>query len=74
MTGGPRVIVAGGRIAGLTAALRPAERGYRVKLYEQQSILGGDLRSRPAAYGVHHDVYPHMYLNWYHNSGACWVT
>ena len=30
-------------------------------------MLGGDLGSRTAPNGVHHDVYPHMYLNWYQN-------
>jgi hypothetical protein len=63
----PRVTVAGGGLAGITAALRLAERGYRVKLYEQKTMLGGDLASRPAADGVELDVYPHMYLSWYHN-------
>jgi uncharacterized protein with NAD-binding domain and iron-sulfur cluster len=67
MTGRPRVTIAGGGIAGLTAALQLAERGYQVKVYEQNSMLGGDLGSRTAPNGVHHDVYPHMYLNWYHN-------
>jgi hypothetical protein len=67
MSKGPRVTVAGGGLAGLTAALRLAERGYRVKLYEQKPMLGGDLASRPAADGVELDVYPHMYLTWYHN-------
>lgn len=64
---GPRVTIAGGGLAGLTAALRLAERGYRVKVYEQKSMLGGNLASRPAANGVDLDVYPHMYLGWYHN-------
>jgi flavin-dependent amine oxidoreductase len=67
MSKAPGVTVAGGGLAGLTAALRLAERGYRVKLYEQKSMLGGDLASRPAADGVELDVYPHMYLSWYHN-------
>ena len=62
----PRVTVAGGGLAGLAAALRLAERGYQVKLYEQKPWLGGDLASRPAP-GVELDVYPHMYLSWYHN-------
>jgi len=66
MTEKPRVTVAGGGLAGLTAALRLAERGYQVKLYEQKPWLGGDLASRPAP-GVELDVYPHMYLSWYHN-------
>jgi hypothetical protein len=67
MSEAPRVTVAGGGLAGITAALRLAERGYRVKLYEQKSMLGGDIASRPAADGVDLDVYPHMFLGWYHN-------
>lgn len=66
MSDGPSVTIAGGGLAGLTAALRLAQRGYRVKIYEQKSMLGGNLGSRPTA-GVDLDVYPHMYLNWYHN-------
>ena len=66
MSEAPRVTVAGGGLAGLTAALRLAERGYQVKLYERKPWLGGDLGSRPAP-GVELDVYPHMYLSWYHN-------
>jgi isorenieratene synthase len=61
------VTVAGGGLSGLTAALRLAQRGYRVKLYEQKPILGGDLGSRPVGHGVDLDVYPHMYLSWYGN-------
>jgi hypothetical protein len=67
VTDAPRVTVAGAGLAGITAALRLAERGYRVKLYEQKSILGGNLASRPAADGQELDVYPHMFLPWYHN-------
>ena len=67
MTDSPRVTVAGGGLAGLTAALRLAQRGYRVKLYEQKAILGGDLGSRPFGDGVDLDIYPHMYLSWYGN-------
>lgn len=67
MSEAPRVTVVGAGIAGLTAALRLAERGYRVKLYEQKPALGGNLGSRHAASGVELDVYPHMYGNWYHN-------
>jgi NAD(P)-binding Rossmann-like domain len=62
----PRVTVVGGGIAGLSAALRLAERGYPVKLYERSSRLGGNLGSRDAG-GTELDVYPHMYLNWYRN-------
>jgi hypothetical protein len=66
MNEAPRVTIAGGGVAGLTAALRLAERGYRVKLYEQKPTLGGNLGSRRVD-GGYLDVYPHMYLNWYHN-------
>jgi hypothetical protein len=65
----PRVTVVGGGIAGLSAALRLAERGYPVKVYERNRRLGGNLGSRAAA-GAQLDVYPHMYLNWYHNLWA----
>lgn len=67
MNDAPSVTIAGGGLAGLTAAFRLAERGYQVKLYEQQGLLGGNLGSRSAKDGVDLDVYPHMYLNWYHN-------
>ena len=63
----PRVTVAGAGLAGITAALRLAERGYQVTLYEQKPVLGGNLASRPAADGVELDVYPHMFLIWYEN-------
>jgi hypothetical protein len=66
----PRVTVAGGGLAGMTAAYRLAQRGYDVKLYEQKSMLGGNVASRPSAYGVDLDIYPHMFLSWYHNLWA----
>ena len=67
MSEAPRVTVVGGGLAGLSAAMRLAERGYRVKLFEQKSMLGGNAASRPAAAGLELDVYPHMFLSWYHN-------
>ena len=63
---GPRVAIAGGGIAGLTVALRLAERGYQVTVYEQKAELGGSLASRRVGSQTV-DVYPHMYLNWYDN-------
>jgi len=63
----PHVTVTGGGLAGMTAALRLAERGYQVTLYEQKSMLGGDVASRPTPAGIDLDVYPHMFLSWYHN-------
>src|SRR4051794_19718918 len=67
MNDGPRVAIAGGGLAGMAAALRLAPRGYRVKLYEQKSMLGGNLASRPTHGGGDPDVYPHMFLSWDHN-------
>jgi hypothetical protein len=64
----PSVTVVGGGIAGMTAALRLAQRGYRVKLYEQMVMLGGNLATRTLLTGGGwYDVYPHMYLPWYRN-------
>jgi hypothetical protein len=63
----PRVTVAGGGIAGMSASLRLAERGYDVKLIEAHDHLGGNLGSRTGSDGRPVDVYPHMYLNWYRN-------
>jgi Flavin containing amine oxidoreductase len=63
----PAVTVVGGGLAGMTAALRLGERGYRVKLYEQKSMLGGNIASRTLANGGQLDVYPHMFLGWYQN-------
>jgi len=65
--GGPSVTIAGGGLSGLTAAMRLAERGYKVTIYEQKAWLGGNLGSRPMPDGEYLDVYPHMYLEWYAN-------
>jgi phytoene dehydrogenase-like protein len=70
MSDGPGVAIAGGGLSGLTAALRLAERGYDVTLYEQKSWLGGNLGSRQTPGGDYLDVYPHMYLTWYQNFWA----
>jgi predicted NAD/FAD-dependent oxidoreductase len=61
-----KVAVAGGGVAGLTAALRLSQRGYKVTLYEEKPWLGGNLGSH-ARNGVYHDIYPHMYSNFYVN-------
>jgi hypothetical protein len=66
----PRVLVVGGGIAGLTTALRLAERGYRVTLLEKKEMLGGNLASRTFKNGECLDVYPHMYQAWYRNFWA----
>jgi predicted ATPase len=48
-------------------ALRLAQRGYAVTVYECKTVAGGNLGSRTVAPGVALDIYPHMYLNWYRN-------
>jgi hypothetical protein len=65
----PSVGIVGAGIAGLTAALRLAERGFKVAVYERNTYVGGLLSAHQ-----HHDRGPHyyehcfhMFLNWYHN-------
>lgn len=64
-----KVIIVGAGIAGLTASLRLLERGFQVKLYEQDDFIGGMLRSH---HEHDHGTYPrehsyHMLCNWYYN-------
>ncbi len=61
-----RVAVVGGGIAGLTCALRLAQRKYKVTLYEKSPMLGGNLSSKQAN-GFYYDVYPHLFCDWYEN-------
>src|SRR5579863_1567943 len=63
---GPSVAVVGGGLAGLTAALRLAQRGFAVTIYEANETLGGNLSANEVN-GVFHDVYPHMFCPWYAN-------
>lgn len=62
----PRVAIIGGGIAGLTAALRLAQRGFAVELFEARPLLGGNLGSVPIG-GIDRDIYPHMFCDWYAN-------
>ena len=63
---GASVAIVGGGLSGLTAALRLAERGFKITLYEEKERLGGNLASEEID-GVFHDVYPHMFCEWYAN-------
>jgi uncharacterized protein with NAD-binding domain and iron-sulfur cluster len=60
------VAVVGGGVAGMTCALRLAQRGYKVTLYESAPMLGGNASSEKSN-GKHYDVYPHLYPEWYAN-------
>jgi len=70
----PEVTVVGAGMAGLAAALRLAQRGFKVTVFEQEDFLGGklgahiDRREDPPPYPHdYHEHSFHMYLNWYHN-------
>ncbi len=65
-----RVLVIGGGLAGLSAALELAGRGYAVVVREASDVLGGRLSTRrmhtPAGdFSVEHGI--HMWFNNYHN-------
>lgn len=60
------VAIIGAGIAGLTCALRLSKRGYKVTLYEKDGMLGGDLSSKYNN-GMYHDVYTHLFCDWYVN-------
>ena len=60
------IAIVGGGIAGLTAALRLAERGFSVTIFEKGPLMGGNL-SAVQRNGVYYDVYPHMFAEWFHN-------
>lgn len=66
---GQPVVVVGGGLAGMTAALHLAKSGFDVTLYEASDRLGGNTSSTesPAGSGAFHDVYPHMFCDWYLN-------
>jgi len=67
-----KVTIVGAGIAGLTAALRLAERGYEVTIYERDGFVGGKFRAtkwegKRTKKVVFHEHSYHMFLNWYHN-------
>jgi hypothetical protein len=65
-----RVAIVGGGLAGLAAALRLAERGAEVTVYEQKPYLGGQLSAHSHDGVRHHEHCYHMSLTWYHNFWA----
>ncbi|GAA4647548.1 hypothetical protein GCM10023115_55100 [Pontixanthobacter gangjinensis] len=60
------IAIVGGGIAGLTAAIKLLRAGYSVTLFERNERLGGNMSSRRVN-GIEHDVYPHMFCDWYEN-------
>jgi zeta-carotene desaturase len=64
----PKVTIVGAGIAGMSAALRLAERGYEVRVFERNSFVGGKFRAVEwKKTGAFHEHSYHMFLNWYHN-------
>ncbi len=58
--------IVGGGVAGLTAALRLAERGVAVTVLEKGPLVGGNLSGVRHVH-AYYDVYPHMFCEWYNN-------
>lgn len=69
----PTVAIAGGGMAGLTAAYNLAKRGYKVTLYEATDCPGGALSATPGPRDVftempvNFECSPHMFGEWYNN-------
>ena len=62
----PRVAVVGSGLAGLTAALKLSKAGFAVTVFEKNADIGGNTSSQRNG-EVYHDVYPHMFCDWYQN-------
>jgi hypothetical protein len=62
----PRVAVVGAGLAGLTTALKLSKAGFAVTLFEKNADIGGNISSQRNG-EVYHDVYPHMFCQWYEN-------
>ena len=69
----PTVTIVGAGMAGLTAALHLAERGYEVTIYEKEGTAGGNLGASEHSFdpetGIRgsFEVFPHMFGDWYVN-------
>lgn len=59
------VLVVGGGIAGMSAATELAERGFRVKVVEAESYLGGRLKTEPKEVGGDTLEIEHGYHAWF---------
>ncbi|MGI9333794.1 MAG: FAD-dependent oxidoreductase, partial [Gammaproteobacteria bacterium] len=62
-----QVTIVGGGMAGLSAALRLAGRGFEVTVFEQARHVGGQFGVIQTEDGRLHEHCYHMFLNWYNN-------
>src|SRR5262249_26039646 len=61
----PSVGIVGAGMAGLTAALRLAERNFDVTVYERNAYIGGLLSAHTHGDGTYHEHSYHMVRAWY---------
>ncbi|XP_072035012.1 carotenoid phi-ring synthase-like isoform X3 [Amphiura filiformis] len=61
------VLIIGGGLAGMSAALELAERGYQVTIREADSVLGGRLHTRPVERLGQTFQVEHGFHAWFHN-------
>jgi zeta-carotene desaturase len=61
------VVIVGAGIAGMTAALRLAQRGHRVAVYERDPEPGGQFRAVRGRGPVRHEHCYHLFDTWYDN-------
>ena len=64
------VMIVGAGIAGLTAALRLVQRGFRVSLLDQDNFIGGKWGAHKHPTRPNQDYHEHcyhMFMNWYNN-------
>jgi len=62
-----QVVIVGAGIAGMTAALRLAQRGHQVAVYERDPEPGGQFRAVQGRGPVRHEHCYHLFDTWYHN-------
>ncbi len=60
----PHVHIVGAGIAGMAAALRLLEQGYRVTVFEATGDIGGKFGAEKDAHGVFHEHAYHIFSDW----------
>ena len=60
----PHVYIVGAGIAGMAAALRLLEKGYRVTVFEASQDIGGKFGAEKDNHGVYHEHAYHIFADW----------